>query len=82
MLARNSQQEKPKIKKTILIITQIAVKFSQRTHNRNVSGYQYQNYQFAVAELSVWGALPEGVSGEPTEDPVKNGTCPRPVRHL
>ena len=37
-------------------------------------------FLFAVAELSFWGALPEGVSGEPTEDPVKNGTCPRPVK--
>ena len=48
---------------------------------QNFLGYRYRNLPFAVAELSVWGALPEGVSGEPTEDPVKNGTCSRPVRH-
>ena len=38
-------------------------------------GYQYLILLFAEAELSVWGALPEGVSGEPTEDPVKNGAA-------
>ena len=36
---------------------------------------------FAVAELSVGGASWRGVSGEPTEDPVKNGACLRNVTH-
>ena len=46
----------------------------------NFWGIGIRNLHFAVAELSVWGALPEGVSGEPTEDPVKNGACLTNIR--
>jgi len=48
---------------------------------QNFWGYRYGSFPFAEAELSVWGALPEGVSVEPTEDPVKNGACLRNVTH-
>ena len=36
---------------------------------------------FAGAGHTDWGALAESVSGEPTEDPVKNGACLRHVTH-